>query len=530
MDRKKSNIRLTVAGLMLGLLLAALDQTIVSTAMPTIVSVLGGLDKYVWVFSAYLITSVTSMPIFGKLSDMYGRKLFFLIGLTVFMIGSALCGTANGMTELIIYRAIQGIGGGALMPITFTIVFDIFPREQQGKMQGLFGAVFGVSSVLGPLAGAFFTDYVDWRWIFYINLPLGVVSFILIVIAYHESLEHRRQKIDWWGTIVMTLSVLALMFALELGGKTVDGVSYAWDSWRIIGLFVMAAVLLIVFLIVETKVSDPVVPLNLFRKRLFAASMGTSFFYGMTLICAATYIPLFIQGVKDGTASNSGLVLTPMMLGVVASSAVGGMLTRKFPYRNVMLVSVAILLIGTAFLAKIDAGTSRILITVYMILMGFGVGASFPVLAMSSLHNMEYRYRGSVNSILAFFRTIGSTIGIAVFGSLQMNHFSGLLETVLPDPQMLQKFGADARVLLQPEVKAHIPQEVVAAMSGALADSIASVFAWLLAAIVLGAAMIVLMGKAKLEFGGSEGRAQGSGSGTGSGSGQDNGQESVDAN
>jgi MFS family permease len=240
----------------------------------------------------------------------------------------------------------------------------------------------------------------------------------------------------------------------------------------------------------------------------------------MTLICAATYIPLYIQGVKDGTASNAGLVLTPMMLGVVASSAVGGMLTRKFPYRNVMLVSVAILLIGTAFLSTIDSGTSRILVTVYMITMGFGVGASFPVLALSSLHNMEYRYRGSVNSILAFFRTIGSTIGIAVFGSLQMNRFSGLLETVLPDPQTLQKFGADARVLLQPEVKARIPQEVVAAMSGALADSIAGVFSWLLAAIVLAAVLIVLMGKARMVFDGAAGDGQaGAGQGGGQGSG-----------
>jgi EmrB/QacA subfamily drug resistance transporter len=224
MDNKKSNVRLTVLGLMMTLLLVSLDQTIVSTAMPTIIGQFGGLDKFVWVFSAYLIANVTGMPIFGKLSDMYGRKRFFIMGLIVFMIGSALCGTAQSMTELIIYRAIQGIGGGALLPIVFTIVFDIFPPQKMGKMQGLFGAVFGISSVLGPLAGALFTDYLDWRWCFYINLPLGVVSLFLIMVFYHESVQHKKQVIDWLGTVLMVGTVLCLMFGLELGGKTVVGV------------------------------------------------------------------------------------------------------------------------------------------------------------------------------------------------------------------------------------------------------------------------------------------------------------------
>ncbi|MET3291910.1 DHA2 family efflux MFS transporter permease subunit [Brevibacillus fluminis] len=493
MDQKKTNTTLTVVGLMLGLLLAALDQTIVSTAMPTILGIFGGLDKFVWVYSAYLIASVVGMPIFGKLSDMYGRKRFFVLGLVIFMLGSALCGTAQSMTQLILYRAIQGIGGGALMPIVFTIVFDIFPPEKRGKMQGLFGAVFGLSSVLGPLAGAFFTDYVNWRWCFYVNLPLGIVSLILIYMSYHETRSSHKQKIDLLGTVLMALSVMCLMFGLELGGK-----EYAWGSGQIIGLFAGFVIFLIVFLLWERKASSPIVTLSLFHDRLFTASMGIAFFYGAIMISGATYIPLFIQGVFSGSATSAGLVLTPMMLGVVASSMVGGRFIGKASYRAIMFVSVALIIIAVALLGTISIETKQWVVTLYMILMGFGMGASFPIISTSALHNVDFKMRGSANSMNTFFRSIGSAIGVTVFGSLQTHQLGISIQQLVP-PQFAEKLG-DGRGLLQESVKNAIPADLYHTLLSALADSIAFVYQWAILIGVLAAVCIFFMGNAKLQL------------------------------
>ncbi|WP_284644701.1 MDR family MFS transporter [Paenibacillus silviterrae] len=502
-ETKKSNVRWTIVGLMLALLLASLDQTIVSTAMPTIVGELGGLEQFVWVFSAYLIANVVSMPIFGKLSDMYGRKLFFLLGLIVFMIGSALCGTASTMLELIIYRAVQGIGGGALMPITFTIVFDLFPPEKRGKMQGLFGAVFGISSVLGPLAGAYFTDNIDWTWIFYINLPLGVVSLILISVFYRPSLPtNPNQKIDWAGTIVFAAAVLCLMFGLELGGKE----GYAWGSLPIIGLFAGFVLLSALFLFIETRVSDPVVPLGLFKHRLFSASMGASFFFGAVMISAASYIPLFIQGVFEGSATSAGQVLTPMMLGVVASSVLGGRFIGKLSYRNILIVSSSLLIVATVLLSTISLGTERWLITVYMILMGLGIGVSFPVISISSLHGVSMHQRGVVTSMVSFFRTIGTALGVTVLGALQAHAMKKSLAELLPSGAAQEP--PNPQVLLQPQFRAALPKPVLDQMIAGLADSIAFVFQCSIVMAVLAFLIVLMMGNAKLEVG-----ARGAGAG-----------------
>lgn len=495
MEASKSNVRLTVIGLMLGLLLASLDQTIVSTAMPTIIEEFGGMDKFVWVFSAYLITSVAGMPVFGKLSDMYGRKRFYLFGIIAFMVGSALCGTSQSMTQLILYRAVQGIGGGALIPITFTIIFDIFPPEKRGKMQGLFGAVFGISSVLGPLAGAFFTDYVSWQWIFYINLPLGILSVILIAMAYHETLEHRKETIDWTGTVLLIASVLCLMFGLELGGK-----EFAWNSWISILLFGGFALLFAVFLWTQMRFRSPLIPLGLFRNRQFTASMGISFFYGAIMISSASYIPLFIQGVFGGKATEAGLTLTPMMLSVVVSSMVGGRFIGKYTFRTVMLATAVLMAAAVLMLGTLSFGTERWQVTLYMIMLGLGIGASFPIISMSALHHVEFRQRGTVNSLNTFFRTIGSTLGVTLFGALQSNRLQNSLAAFKDNPMFAGRDIGDGRFLLQEQVRSMIPEEVLNKMLSALADSIAFVYQWAIVPAAFAICFILLLGRARLEL------------------------------
>ena len=316
MATKKSQQGFIVAGLLLSLLMSSMDNTIVATAMPTIVGELGGLDKFIWVTSAYMVAEMAGMPIFGKLSDMFGRKRFFMMGMVLFMFGSILCGTAQSIEQLSIYRAIQGIGGGALVPITFTIIFDIFPPEKRGKMGGLFGAVFGLSSIFGPLFGAYITDYISWHWIFYINLPIGIISVILLgltIIKNHCSI--RNKKLIGLGLLPLLGLSSVLMFALELGGN-----KYAWDSINIISLFSGFAVLFINFIFAERKASDPVISFSMFKDRLFVGSTIVGLLYGVAFIVGAVFIPIFIQGVTGGTATNSGLILLPMMLGVVVSA------------------------------------------------------------------------------------------------------------------------------------------------------------------------------------------------------------------
>lgn len=483
METKKSKQGFIVAGLLLSILMSSMDNTIVATAMGTIVGDLGGLDKFIWVTSAYMVAEMAGMPIFGKLSDMFGRKRFFMMGMILFMFGSILCGTAQSIEQLSIYRAIQGIGGGALVPITFTIMFDIFPPEKRGKMGGLFGAVFGLSSIFGPLLGAYITVYISWHWIFYINLPLGIISLIFIAIYYKESLQHLKQKIDWVGAASLVGAVVCLMFALELGGN-----KYAWDSIPIISLFSSFVILFIVFIFAEKRASDPVISFSMFRDRLFAGSTILGLFYGVAFIVGAVFIPIFIQGVTGGTATNSGLILLPMMLGVVVSAQVGAISSAKFGYRNVMLVFAIIFVVGMFLLSTISADTSRSTITWYMIIVGLGTGASFSVLNMSAIHRIPPQHRGSANSTVSFVRQLGMTVGITVYGIIQRNVFAeGMKDTFNGSGQMVNggAFSSDPRALLSEQARASIPETVLNKIIDILAGSIGYTFSWGLIPAVL---------------------------------------------
>lgn len=492
MHSKESNLKLVVVGLLLGILMSAMDNTIVASAMGTIVSDLGGLDKIVWVTSAYMVMVMAGTPIFGKLSDMYGRKRFFMFGLIVFLIGSALCGTAQSITQLSIYRAIQGVGGGALMPIAFTIAFDIFPAEKRGKLIGLFGAVFGISSVLGPLLGAYITEYVGWQWVFYINFPIGIVAFILIAISYKESIEHAKQRIDWGGAFTLVASVICLMFALELGGN-----QYAWDSTVILGLFAGFAIFLLAFIFIERIASEPIISFAMFRERLFATSSVTSLFYGSAFIVATIYIPIFVQGVYGGSATNSGLILMPMMIGTVIGSQTGGLLTTKTSFRNIMLLSVVCFLAGVYSLSTLTPDTSRLLLNAFMLLTGFGVGFSFSVLNMASIHNFGMRQRGSATSTSTFMRSLGMTLGITIFGIIQRNSFTSSLSDAFGGSAQAASFG-DTRAALTPEARAKIPAPVLEKISSALSSSIAHTFMWALVPAVLGLVFVLLMPKDRI--------------------------------
>ena len=500
---QENNQKFIVAGLLLTILMAAMDNTIVATAMGTIVSDLGGFDKFVWVTSAYMVTTMAGMPIFGKLSDMYGRKRFFIFGLTVFLIGSALCGIAGSIVQLSIFRAIQGIGGGALMPIAFTIIFDIFPPEKRGKMTGLLGAVFGASSVLGPLLGAYITDNISWHWIFYVNVPLGFVALFLILKFYKESLQHAQQKIDWLGATTLVVAIVSLMFALELGGG-----EYTWGSIQIISLMSVFVVFFVAFFIVERFAKDPIIPFWLFKKRLFATSQILAFLYGCTFIILTVFIPIFVQAVYGGSATNAGFILTPMMLGSVLGSGVGGVFQTKTSFRNLMVISVISYFIGMFFLSTLTPDTSRMLLTLYMILVGFGMGFSFSLLPTASIHDLEPRYRGTANSTNSFLRSFGMTLGITIFGAIQNNVFMDKMNAAFNGMQGTENGGTtgltqfkmeDPQQIFQSGERAKMPEFILDKIVNAMSDSITDTFMIALIPIVISAVVVILMGNSRVE-------------------------------
>ncbi|MBX6353654.1 MAG: MFS transporter [Thermoflavifilum sp.] len=475
---------LVIAGLLLAIFVGAIDNTVVSTAMGTIVASLGGFDQFVWVTAAYMATETAGMPIIGKLSDMYGRKRFFLFGVTVFIVGSMLCGTAHTMWQLALFRALQGVGGGALMPVAFTIIFDVVPPQRAGRMSGMFGAVFGAASIIGPLLGAYITDHLSWRWVFYINLPIGIVALLLVALAYHESNRHTRQAIDWLGTVTLVPAVAALMFALQLGGQ-----KYAWSSGVIITLLALAGVLFAVFLWVETKAKAPILSYAMFRERLFSVANLVGLVTSAAFVVAVVYIPIYVQGVRGGNASNAGLTLLPMMLGSSITAPIGGQLAQRLGYRTIMLTSGTIFALALVMLTQLTSSSSVWWLEAAMVLLGLGIGPSFSVLGMAVMQPFDPAHRGSASSTMSFVRELGMTISITIYGVLQRNRFDHGLKTLFasaPGPSGPAGFSAfpvsipDPRMLLSPELRAHIPAFVLQRLTDVLTSSITTTFAWTL--------------------------------------------------
>jgi len=420
MTSGKSKTGWITIGLLMGLFLSSLDQTIISTAMPTIIKELGGFSLYSWVFTVYMLASTTAMPIYGKMADLFGRKRMYLIGIALFLIGSVLCGFAGSITELIIFRGVQGLGAGALMPISMTIVADIYPPEKRGKFMGLFGAVFAISSIIGPALGGVIAEQWNWGWIFYMNLPIGIPALLLIAIAMKESKSKGRQSVDGIGAIALTVAVLAFLLALVLGGGTEreSGASFAWSSPPIIGLFGTAAFFLALFLWIETKAKEPILPLRLFKIRTIAIGNIVGFFMSAGMFGAIVYIPLFVQGVIGMNSALSGYALIPLMLSSIVTSIIGGRLMSKVSFRAILVPSLILMTVGFIFLSQITVDTTQTQMVCYMMITGLGMGAVYPVVGTAAQTAVDSGTRGVVTSSSQFFRSIGGTIGISVFGSL----------------------------------------------------------------------------------------------------------------
>lgn len=464
-------------GLMMGLFLAALEGTVVSTAMPTIVAQLGGLEVYSWVFSIYMLTSTATIPIFGRLSDLYGRKPIYFLGVTLFLIGSALSGQAQNMTQLILFRALQGTGAGALGPVTFTIIGDLFTLEQRARMQGLFSSVWGVSSVLGPLVGGFLVDHVSWRWVFYLNVPFGLLAVAMIALVLREPLDQREPgTVDYTGAALLIASVLSLLYGLLQVGEAVP-----WTDPSILGLLGFSAGALVAFIWVERRAAHPLIPLDMFRDRLFAIAMGHEFLAGFALFGVVSYIPLFVQGALGTSATRAGATLTPMsIVWSVGSVLAGHLLLRHGPSRMVISGTVS-LLTGAAMLTLLDENSSQLVAAGALSLMGLGMGMVLTSYLVSVQNRVPRGRMGVATSSLQFIFQIGGTVGVSVLGAVMASRLSQGLAS-LPGGEDI-----DPVTLLDRSSTVALPEAVSAAFQTLLADALHPAF--VLAAVVVAAAM-----------------------------------------
>ncbi|MGG6314612.1 MDR family MFS transporter [Paenibacillus macerans] len=399
-------------GLMLSTFLAAIEGTVIGPAGPRIVGDLGGAQLLGWVFTAYLLTMAVTTPIFGKISDLYGRKLVFVLCSLLFLSGSVLSGTAHGMGQLIAFRALQGIGAGGLIPVTFTIIGDIFSIEERSKIQGWISSVWGISSLIGPLFGGYVVDSLNWRWVFYFNVPFGLLSLFFIIRYLHERIEKRKVRIDYPGAITFTVGVAALLIGLATGGQQL-----AWDSPWMIGILALAALALALFFVAEKYAEEPLVPLKLFRIRDIAFSNLTSLLASALLIGLTSYLPLWIQGVLGKNATISGLVLAPMSLGWMLGSVLGSrwLITRGSRYTS--LIGMVIIGLGAGGMALMAEGTPMWLLLLFNALYGIGFGFSFTVFTIIAQSSVGYRLRGASTALNSFVKSMGQTIGVTAFGT-----------------------------------------------------------------------------------------------------------------
>ncbi len=424
----RSNVWVVFAGLMLVMLMASLDQTIVATALPTIVGDLGGLNQLSWVVTAYLLAQTVVTPLYGKLGDMLGRKVVLQGALVLFLIGSALCGLSQSMTELILFRAVQGLGGGGLMVSTMAAVGDVVSPRERGRYQGYFGAVFGISAVLGPLLGGALTSSISWRAIFYVNLPIGVIAFVVLAATLPSRKSEGRQQIDWLGAAVLAGALGSLVLGCTLGGTT-----YPWDSWEIIGLFCAAVVLTVAFVAIERHVPEPVLPPSLFRNKVFSITSGIGLIVGFALFGSVTYLPLFLQTVLGASPTGSGLQMLPLMLGLLLTSIGSGQaITRTGHYKPFPIIGTGVMVIGLVLLSRLGVHTSRTVASGYMFVLGLGLGCVMQVLVLAVQNAVEYKDLGIATSGATLFRSIGGSVGTSILGTIFANRLRSELASLFP--------------------------------------------------------------------------------------------------
>jgi EmrB/QacA subfamily drug resistance transporter len=463
------SILLIIGALMLGMLLAALDQTIVSTALPTIVGDLKGGSHIAWVITAYLLATTVSTPLWGKLGDQYGRKIFFQAAIVIFLVGSVLSGLSHSMVELIAFRAIQGLGSGGLMVGAQAIVGDIVSPRERGRYVGLFGAVFGVSSIVGPLLGGVFVDNLTWRWIFYINVPIGIIALLVVASQVPGKLRRVHHTIDYIGTAVLTLAATSFILLTSLGGTT-----YAWGSAPIWILGACGVVLVGVFVVVERRAKEPVLPLHLFRLRAFSVTSIVGFIVGFAMFGAITYLPAFFQVVRGVSPTLSGVQLLPLMAGLLlVSIGSGQIISRTGKYRFWPIAGAGVMTLGLYLLSHMGVATSSVLDSLYMLVLGMGIGGVMQVLVIIVQNAVPHSELGVATSGATFFRSIGGSFGTAIFGAIFSNVLVGNLTKHLHGVHLPTGFSSASAT---PALLSHLPAAVHAGFVAGYAESIQTVF------------------------------------------------------
>ena len=469
-----ASVRVVIASVAVLLLLASLDQTIVSTALPTIVADLGGIDHLSWVVTAYLLSSTVVAPIYGKLGDLYGRRIVVVSAITLFLAGSALSGLAQDMLFLILARAVQGLGGGGLFVLALSIIGDVIPPKERGRIQGVFGGVFSLSSIAGPLIGGWFVEHLSWHWIFYINLPLGIVAMAGFLIAFKAPTHRVKHSIDYPGAFLMMVSLASLVLFTSLGGRT-----FAWTSPEILAMIVVAVLGLIAFGFVEARAKEPILPLGLFRMNTFNVMNAIGFIAGMSMFGAVTFIPIYLQVVKGVSPTVSGLQMLPMMFGTLISSTTSGqVMTRTGRYKFLPIIGVSLLIIGMLCMSTLTPDTSTLLVSAYLALIGLGMGGIMPVTTTAMQNAAPPAMMGVATSAGVLFRQVGGSLGVALFGML----FATNLAALLPD----MPGGTSLTGEISPKMLETLPVELHDVVTNGVVEALHPIFLIAAALAVLG--------------------------------------------